>query len=147
MVDEIQQWVAEVIRSAVRASVQELKGELVGVLTTRSTSPAGTRREYVSVTEAAEIAGVHPSTVRKLIASGKLGRYSVEAHVRIKIADLHAYMAREPRPGPPLDLDRRAAEILGGLARVAWNPARPDVSEASLSGTGENSTRPRTNER
>jgi len=68
---------------------------------------------YVTVRVAAEMMSIHPSTVRKLIADGKLGRYSVEGQLRVMVSDIHAYMAREGGPASPtIDLNQRALAIL-----------------------------------
>ena len=112
--DEIERVIAEIVRKSVREAVSELQGELVAAVREARVSPASYGQEYITVKEAARIMGAHPSTVRKLVAAGKLSRYSVEGQLRIKVADLHAYLAREPQPGPPIDLDRRALEILSG---------------------------------
>jgi excisionase family DNA binding protein len=73
---------------------------------------------YVPVKAAAAMMSAHPSTVRKLVADGKLGRYSVEGQIRIKVSDIHAYLARGAGPGSPtVDLQERALEILRGKAR------------------------------
>jgi excisionase family DNA binding protein len=113
MVEEIRRLIAETVRDAVREAVRELRGEKPVVTTEPPTPPLAPGPEYVSAKEAARIMSAHPSTVRKLIAHGKLGRYSVEGKLRVRVAELHAYLARESQPGPPVDLDRRALEILG----------------------------------
>jgi len=67
---------------------------------------------YVTVKAAAEMMGAHPATVRRLIAAGKLGRYSVESQARVKVSDIHAYMAREGCSSPTVDLEARALAIV-----------------------------------
>jgi excisionase family DNA binding protein len=67
---------------------------------------------YVTVKAAAELMSAHPATVRRLIAAGKLGRYSVESQARVKVSDIHAYMAREGCTSPTVDLEERALAIL-----------------------------------
>src|SRR5206468_4288673 len=114
MVDDIQRLIAQTVRSAVHEAVRELQGERAAVTTERSTPPLAAGPEYVSAKEAARIMSAHPSTVRKLIATGKLGRYSIEGHLRVKVGELHAYLARESQPTTPVDVDRRALEILRG---------------------------------
>lgn len=68
---------------------------------------------YITVKAAAEIMTAHPSTVRKLLCEGKLGRFSVEGRLRIKVSDIHAYMAREAGVSPAIDINDRALAILG----------------------------------
>lgn len=68
---------------------------------------------YVRIPTAAEMMSAHPSTVRKLVAEGKLGRYTVEGQSRIKVSDVHAYLARQGgAPSPTIDLNQRALAIL-----------------------------------
>jgi excisionase family DNA binding protein len=67
---------------------------------------------YVTVNAAADMMSAHPATVRRLIAAGKLGRYSVESQARIKVSDIHAYMAREGCSSPTVDLEARALAIV-----------------------------------
>jgi excisionase family DNA binding protein len=113
-VDGIQGLIAETVRNAVREAVRDLQGEATGVQ--REEVPPRAGPEYVSVKEAGRIMSAHPSTVRKLVAAGKLGRYSVEGQPRVRVAELHTYLARETRHGAPVDLDQRALEVLrGGL--------------------------------
>src|SRR5260370_39708751 len=68
---------------------------------------------YVTVRIAAEMMTAHPSTVRKLLSEGKLGRFSVERQLRVKVSDIHAYMAREVGVPPAIDINERALVILG----------------------------------
>jgi excisionase family DNA binding protein len=68
---------------------------------------------YVRAQTAAEMMSAHPSTVRKLVAEGKLGKYTVEGQLRIKVSDIHAYLAREGGPASPtIDINQRALAIL-----------------------------------
>ena len=68
---------------------------------------------YVTVRLAAQMMSAHPSTVRKLLNDGKLGRFSVEGQLRVKVSDVHAYMAREGGVSPAIDINERALAILG----------------------------------
>jgi excisionase family DNA binding protein len=110
-VDGIQGLIAETVRNAVREALRDHEADVAGGQTD---VPVGPRPEYVSVKEAARIMSAHPATVRKLVAAGKLYRYSVEGKLRVRVAEVHAYLAREPQAGAPVDLDRRALAILGG---------------------------------
>jgi excisionase family DNA binding protein len=68
---------------------------------------------YVRVQTAAEMMSAHPSTVRKLVAEGKLGKYTVEGQLRIKASDIHAYLGRQGgAPSPTIDINQRALAIL-----------------------------------
>jgi excisionase family DNA binding protein len=94
------------MQAAIEAAVREA---------TKQEAPAGA--PYVTVKEAAAIMSAHPATVRRLIADGKLGRYSVEGQLRVKLAELHTYLAREGRT-EQLDIEGRALEILGAGDRA-----------------------------
>src|SRR5579872_3733959 len=68
---------------------------------------------YVRAQTAAEMMSAHPSTVRKLVAERKLGRYTVEGQLRIKVSDIHAYLARKGgAASPTIDINERALAIL-----------------------------------
>ena len=70
---------------------------------------------YVRAQTAAEMMSAHPSTVRKLVAEGKLGRYTVEGQLRIKVSDIHAYLAREGgAASPTIDINERALAVSKG---------------------------------
>jgi excisionase family DNA binding protein len=99
----VRESVAEEVRPAVTAAVKDAIGE-------PGRGPAGAA--YISVKEAARIMSAHPATVRKLIAEGKLGRYSVEGQHRVKVGDIHAYMGREGPASPTISLDETALQII-----------------------------------
>ena len=69
---------------------------------------------YVSIKRAAEIMNAHPATVRGLIREHKLGSYSLESEKRVKVRDIHAYMAREGASSPIISDDERAHAIMSG---------------------------------
>lgn len=69
---------------------------------------------YVSVRRAAEIMNAHPATVRGLIREGKLGSYSLKSEKRVKVSDIHVYMAREGASSPIISDDQRAHAIMSG---------------------------------
>lgn len=96
----------DVLRSALPTLVAEMRAIL---------AEEGNERRpvaYVTVKAAAEMMSAHPATVRRLIAAGKLGRYSVESQARVKVSDIHAYMAREGASSPTVDLEARALAIV-----------------------------------
>ena len=96
----------DVLRKALPSLVAEMRAILV-----EETGEKG-GATYVTVKAAAEMMGAHPATVRRLIAAGKLGRYSVESQARVKVSDIHAYMAREGCSSPTVDLEARALAIV-----------------------------------
>ena len=98
----------DVLRQALPALVTEIRAILA------ADSPEKGNVTYVTVKAAAEMMSAHPATVRRLIAAGKLGRYSVESQARVKVSDVHAYMAREGCSSPTVDLEARALAIVRG---------------------------------
>lgn len=112
LVREIARAVAdEVVEKAIDRALSQIVAEVKRIVDEEARSAAG--GIYLRVQAAAEMMSAHPSTVRKLVAEGKLGRYSVEGHLRIKASDIHAYVAREGgAPSPTIDLNQRALAIL-----------------------------------
>jgi excisionase family DNA binding protein len=96
----------DVLRSALPTLVAEIRAILAEQGSEKS--PA----TYVTVKAAAEMMSAHPATVRRLIAAGKLGRYSVESQARVKVSDIHAYMSREGGSSPTVDLEARALAMV-----------------------------------
>jgi excisionase family DNA binding protein len=56
--------------------------------------------EYLSVARAAEIAEVHPDTIRGFIREGRLKRYKAGREWRVKRADLDRLLEEMARPAP-----------------------------------------------
>jgi excisionase family DNA binding protein len=112
LVREIARVVAlEVIPAAIDALLPKIVAEVRRVIDEETRGGAGAM--YVRVQTAAEMMSAHPSTIRKLIAEGKLGRYTVEGQLRVKVGDVHAYLARQGgAPLPTIDLNQRALAIL-----------------------------------
>lgn len=108
----IEHLIADAVRAAVRESMVDLQPAIAAAVMEASRAVGPTAAPYVSVKDAAAIMGAHPKTVRKLIAAGKLGRFTVEGRPRVKVADVHAYLAREGQPSPTTNLEERARRIL-----------------------------------
>ncbi len=96
----------DVLRRALPALVAEMRA-----IVSEGADEKG-NATYVTVRAAAEMMSAHPATVRRLIAAGKLGRYSVESQARVKVSDIHAYMARAGCSSPTIDLEARALAIV-----------------------------------
>lgn len=119
MAESIDEVLARTFKCALRESMDELRPAIASAL-----KDAGVGQQqpgcasYVTVKEAARIMAAHPVTVRKLISQGKLGRFSVEGQLRVKVSDIHAYMGRAGQESPTIDLDERAREILNRTRRI-----------------------------
>jgi excisionase family DNA binding protein len=103
---------ARTFKAALRESLGDLRPAIALAIKDAGVGTAETSPTYVTVKEAARIMTAHPVTVRRLIADGKLGRYSVEGQLRVKVSDIHAYMARAGQSSPTIDLDERARQLL-----------------------------------
>jgi excisionase family DNA binding protein len=110
---------AEIVRLALHDEVMELlRAELPAALRAALGPPPTCPPEavptevYVTATRAAEIAGVRAATIRSWVVSGELRGHHAGRLLRIRVDDLHAYLARQ-KERAPIDLDRRAGELLG----------------------------------
>lgn len=118
MAESIDEVLARTFKCALRESMDELRPAIASALKDAGVGQQPGCATYVTVKEAARIMAAHPVTVRKLISQGKLGRYSVEGQLRVKVSDIHAYMARAGQDSPTIDLDERAREILNRTKRI-----------------------------
>jgi excisionase family DNA binding protein len=112
--------VTQAVKAALRESMEELRPAVTAAARealAESGAPSLGTPAYLPVKEAAEVMSAHPTTGRKLIADGKLGRCSVAGHLRVKLSDIHAYVAREGRGSPTISLEERALEIIGETRR------------------------------
>jgi len=102
-----------IIADVVRRTIQEVLRE---ERTHTPTEQAPRRAEdvYVTVHEAAEIARVGDATVRRWQKLKFLGRYRAGRQNRVKLSELHAFLARENVSTPDLDVRRKARDILAG---------------------------------
>lgn len=107
----------ELVRDVVREELRSLLEHPVVQPGEEERQPTGTD-EYCSLKRAAELADVHPATIRTWIREGHLIGYRAGTSLRIKRRELDAYLARGIRqPSPPVDLDERAADILARSRR------------------------------
>jgi excisionase family DNA binding protein len=118
-VDSLSAFVREIVRAvaneviplAIERAIPKVVAEVRRVMD--GDSSMGALVMYVRVQSAAEMMSAHPSTVRKLVAAGKLGRYTVEGHLRIKVSEVQAYLAREGSAiSTTIDIHERALAIL-----------------------------------
>lgn len=112
MAESLDELLARAFKAALRESLDDLRPAFVCAIKDAGIGTAQPAPTYVTVKEAGRIMTAHPVTVRRLIADGKLGRYSVEGQLRVKVSDIHAYMARAGHASPTLDLEERARALL-----------------------------------
>lgn len=109
------------IAAALEAVIREIvRQELAASRTTPapSAAEAGREPEFLSVSEAAEVARVHPATIREWLRDGRLARFAAGKRARVKSADLRALL--ECRPAPePINLAERAEAIRGKVEAPA----------------------------
>ena len=84
-------------------------------------SRAPGRTGYLSVQDAAAIAGVIPGTIRSWINAGRLRRYQAGRHVRVKRSELDALL------GAPSSVERVASPEELALAAFRRKSAANDV--------------------
>ncbi len=74
-----------------------------------------TTTRFLSATEAANIAGVQPSTVRDWVARGDLQSYRAGRLLRVDREDLINYLGRADVIARPMNCNKRAEAILATL--------------------------------
>ncbi len=112
MAETLDELLARTFKAALRESLDDLRPAIACAIKDAGIGTDQPSPTYVTVKEAARIMAAHPVTVRKLMADGKLGRYSVEGQLRVKVSDIHAYMARAGQSSPTIDLEERARALL-----------------------------------
>ncbi len=100
-----------VLRDEMRTVVRE---ELRSALDEIRTTARAASEEFLSVKEAATIAGVCPATVRGWLRQGQLRRYGTARLPRIRRVDLMQFLASEAqsRPDRPRSLEEQADAIV-----------------------------------
>lgn len=111
---DIEHALTELIRGVVR---EEIRLALREVEVRKPSRTSEETIEFVTVKRAAKIASVHPATVRSWLSDGKLKPYRAGRVFRVKIADLEAFLARDHDKSSPIDIEKRATEILAGVGR------------------------------
>lgn len=81
--------IRRVVREEVRAAVREALADVGKALT----PPVDDG--YLSVEKAAELAEVHPDTIRAWIKAGRLVRHQAGRELRVRRSELHAFLACE----------------------------------------------------
>lgn len=88
----------ETVRAELRAALAEIKPQAPG--------------EYLSATEAARIADVHPETVRQWVREGRLPRHQAGSALRIRRSDLESFLEAGSAKPTGETIEARAAAIL-----------------------------------
>ena len=106
----------ETLRGLVRDVLRdELPGLLKAALPQVAASGAPVLDGYLATNAAARLAGVRPETIRRWIDAGDLPVHRAGRLVRVRRSELEAYLARGRKMADqPIDLEKRAREILGG---------------------------------
>ena len=106
--------VDEAIRAAVRDAITR---ELRNPPSTSAIAVApAVDSEYVSAARAAEIAGVRPATIREWVSRGRLPSHRAGRLVRIKIDDLHRFLAGGREQANVVDIEKRRRRALESFA-------------------------------
>ena len=89
--------------------------------------------EYMTVQEIADRCRVHPATIRRHIAAGRLKAVRIGRRVRVKAEDLERYLSQNgsgsDRAKGVQDFDLTLNEALDGLIGMIDRPDLADVSE------------------
>lgn len=86
----------EMIRTTVISAVREvIRAELADAIKAGGAPAAGV---YLSPAKAAEVAGVHPDTVRLWMKLGKLPKHKAGQRYRVRRDELDRFLASEPSP-------------------------------------------------
>jgi excisionase family DNA binding protein len=100
--------VRDVVREVVREEVRlVLREEIAGM---RGQTAASGACEYLAVSEAAEVAGVHEATIRAWIAQGQLPGHRAGRHHRVRRDELQRFMSSE-KERSTIDLETRVARL------------------------------------
>jgi excisionase family DNA binding protein len=98
------------LRTDLREIIREELAVLIG-----ERAPQADR--LMSADEAAKVAGVASATVRRWVYRGDLPGHYAGRLLRVRLDELRAFLSRDRSTGEPVDVDRRVAEIMGGLGR------------------------------
>lgn len=92
---------------------EEVRAELAPILAQLGTPASGRdETEYLSVAEAAELAGVVPGTIRSWVGRGDIAAQRAGQRIRIRRDELERYLARGREPAVDGDAEGRLRELL-----------------------------------
>jgi excisionase family DNA binding protein len=99
---QIRDVVKEVVREELRSALRDSVGALV--------KPEHDTSDFLTIADAAKLAGVHDATIRTWIRKGELRGHRAGSHHRVRRSELEAFMGGLG-PFQPFDVDERAAEL------------------------------------
>lgn len=108
----------EIIRQEVRAAIRDALPELRAALAAAApgSSSAAPADGYLSVEQAADLAGVCTNTIRAWIKAGRLPRRLAGRELRVRRDELHGLLAAAEDPSAQTP-GQIAAAILAGTSR------------------------------
>lgn len=110
----------QLVREVVREEFRALHGAVVNANVQIAPPESESSEVYVSVRRAAQIAEVHPATIRDWLRKELLHECHAGRELRVELAELHAFMRRSKKSDlDEVDLDARAREILQSPRRRA----------------------------
>src|SRR6185312_14787504 len=125
----LRELIADVVREELHRAFAELR-TTIAAQAERGPIDDG----FVDVQGAAKLVGLHPSTVRDWIHSGRLKSYRAGRVYRIRVADVKAALEHTTPDVQDVDLDRMAKELLENAA--IWDEAKAGVVREAA-GRGE----------
>jgi excisionase family DNA binding protein len=115
---DLRDLIRDAAKLAIRDELPSLLREHLKPLVERA-APGPDRGEALSTVIAARYANVSPATVRAWVASGQLRAQRAGRVLKVRRADLDAFLARSaPREEGVIDLSERARAILSGKKRA-----------------------------
>jgi excisionase family DNA binding protein len=109
----VREVVADEIRRALRDELPPQLQHAVEDVLARRHGPA--RAEFISPRRAAEILGLAPRTIWRLVASGSLPASRIGRRYRIRVEELDRFAARVMTTPDAMDLDADAKDILADV--------------------------------
>jgi excisionase family DNA binding protein len=116
--------IADVVREELQRAVAELRTTIAAETERRPTDD-----EFIDVQGAAELVGLHQSTIRDWIHSGRLQSYRAGRVYRIRTADVKSALERTTPEVQDGDIERMAKELLEDAA--IWDEAKAGIVRAA----------------
>lgn len=101
----------ETLAAIIEAKLAPIMAALKRLEAQNRTSNAGD--EYLSVRKAAQVAEVHPDTIRTWVKAGRLANHRAGRELRIRRDELHRFLESDDVQKNRLTPEEEAAAILG----------------------------------